>query len=75
MLTPGERVLTVSQNNAFESLLRSLAIPVQSNSNIVNTTNSEEVVINNEFNNNFGSNAVDDMMALSQNTDTKLLRR
>jgi len=78
MLTPGERVLTVDQNKAFESLLRSLVIPTMSPSqNVVNNNNNVENtnMINNTFNNEFDSDGVEEMIDFSQRTGTRMLKR
>jgi len=77
MLTPGERVLTVAETNAFENLLKTVAIPnTPLASNVTtNTVNEGDTVINNEFNNQFENNTVEDMIELSQNLDRELFRR
>lgn len=78
MLTPGERVLTVGQNKAFESMLRSLSMPQNGgNAGLTNnnTTNNNQQSINNVFNNNFEREGINEMLAFSQRTGTRLLRR
>lgn len=77
MLTPNERVLTVDQNRAFEQLLKSLAIPVNTGSNIVNNSTSTvgDTFVTNTFNNEFGSDSIDPMIDFSQRTGSRFLRR
>lgn len=75
MLTPGERVLSLDQNRAFENLIGSLRLNGKGNQVVNNNSNKEEYVINNNFDNKFENGEVEKMIRFSQLTGRRLLRR
>jgi len=74
MLTPGERVLSVAQNKAFDSLLQSLAFPSIGGT----TTNINNDTTNNNQQANTFNVTVEDaegLLEIADNTNSNLLRR
>lgn len=71
MLTPGERVLTVDQNRAFESLVRSF-VPVGNT-----TTNNQNISFNGDFNLETMSaqDLIGQLMSIAENTNSRIFRR